>query len=234
MDTYITQYEAIGYGGFAAQQMIALLKGIDPDFDPAVDTMSKRVTGATEILRAALQKADGVEITTYVGAAGADDPLAGARAVLKRVVKYAESRAGGESIVRAILHGETLTAVLRLRPAKLLPALDHAIAAVAQHQGDLPEHQAWTDALTKAKNALAALDSAVRKSRVERRAMTPEVQAARESWLKVYDAAKLFCEGLLLLQDKERLLPEVFDDLAEIHRVPGASDGDKPTPQPIG
>ena len=230
MDTYISQYEAIGYGGFAAQQMIALIKGIDPDFDPAVDAMANRMTGATEVLRAALEKADGIEVTTYVGAAGADDPLAAARSVLRRVVKYAASRDGGERIVKAILHGETLTTATRLRPAKLLPTLDHAIAAVAQHQGELPEHQAWTAELTKARSALGALDAAVRKSRVERRTMTPEVRAAREAWLGVYTAAKLFCEGLLRLQGKEKLLSEVFDDLAEIHRVPGASDADKPTP----
>jgi hypothetical protein len=125
------------------------------------------------------------------------------------------------------------SAVQRLRPAKLVSALDHALGAVAQHQAKLPEHQEWTVEMTKARDDLAALDQAVRRSRVERRGMTPEVQAARERWLTVYGAAKLFCESVLRQLDKEQLMREVFDDLAEIHRVPGVTDEDKPaTPPP--
>lgn len=63
--------------------------------------------------------------------------------------------------------------------------------------------------------------------------MTPEAQAARAEWLKVYGAAKLVVEAALRLHDKLALLPEVFDDLAEVHRAVGVKDeapADQPAP----
>ena len=44
----------------------------------------------------------------------------------------------------------------------------------------------------------------------------------------LYGAAKLIVEAVLRYQDKTVLLPEVFDDLAEVHRAAGVSDGDSP------
>ena len=45
-------------------------------------------------------------------------------------------------------------------------------------------------------------------------------------------AAKLFVECMVRLDDKLGLMPEVFDDLAEVHRVAGVTDGPaEETPQ---
>jgi hypothetical protein len=232
MDTYIDKYETLGYGDFAAAQLVALVKGLDPDFDKPVEKMAKRLAAATEAMRAALKKSGDVEVTTYAGAAGDGDPVASARDVLKRAVRYAESRPQGDAVASAMLQGETLGTVLRRRPAKLIASLDHAIGAVEQHKKKLPEHQHWAAELTQARDALDKLDKAVRKSRVERRAMTPEVQAARAEWLKVYGAAKLLAECVLRLADKAQHMPEVFDDLAEVHRVAGVTDDHASPAQP--
>jgi hypothetical protein len=102
--------------------------------------------------------------------------------------------------------------------------MTHALGEVTKHKKALPEHDAWIAEVGAARDAIDALDKSVRKSRVERRAMTPEVQAARVEWLKVYGAAKLVVEAALRLHDKLTLLPEVFDDLAEVHRAPGVKD----------
>ena len=44
----------------------------------------------------------------------------------------------------------------------------------------------------------------------------------------MYGAAKLIVEAVLRYQDRTALLSEVFDDLAEVHRAAGVSDGDSP------
>jgi hypothetical protein len=59
------------------------------------------------------------------------------------------------------------------------------------------------------------------------------VGAARDRWLGVYGANKLLIKGLLAHVGKPELLPLVFDDLAEIHRVPGVVD-EPPAPQVNG
>ena len=61
----------------------------------------------------------------------------------------------------------------------------------------------------------------VRKTRLARRTMTPEVKAARAEWLNIYGAAKLLVECVLRLHGKVSLMPQIFDDLADASRATG-------------
>ncbi len=227
-DPYIDNRETLSYGPFAVDQIKSLVVDLDPDFNKALATISVRLTAATDAMRAALTKAGEIDLVTYKPAEGAPDAIAAARSELRRCVSYADSRAGGSAIIKDLLGGEALSTVVRRRPAKLAGALGHAIRAVAKHKSALPEHAKWTASLTTAKDAIDALNTAVRQSRNERREATPEVAAARMAWFKAYGAAKLIVEAVLRYQDKTALLPEVFDDLAEVHRAAGVSDGDTP------
>ena len=56
-------------------------------------------------------------------------------------------------------------------------------------------------------------------------------------WLATYGANKLLIRGLLAHYGKPELLPLIFDDLAEVHRISGVSDAEPPpdgtaTPSP--
>lgn len=223
-DTYIDQFETLAYGPFAVDQIKTLVIGLDPNFDKLVKHLASQLTLVTEAMRAALHKAGAIEVTTFKQAESRGDPLAQGHAVFRRLIKYVESRPDGDAIASKLLGGDNLTTVLRRRPQKLVAAMTHALGEVTKHKKALPEHDAWIAEVGAARDAIDALDKSVRKSRVERRAMTPEVQAARAEWLKVYGAAKLVVEAALRLHDKLKLLPEVFDDLAEIHRAPGVKD----------
>jgi hypothetical protein len=224
-DTYIDQQETLGYGAFAVKQIKALVVGVDPEFDDALHLVATRLGKVTKAMEKALEKAGTLESTTFSGAASAGkDPIATARELLGKLVKYAESRDDGEAIASDILGRETLTTIKRRRPSKLLHALENASRGVDKHKAALPEHAKWAADLSGAHSDLATLDSAVRTSRQARRAMTPEVAVARLKWLKVYGAAKLIVEGVLKLADLTDRMPDVFDDLAEVHRVAGVSD----------
>ncbi|MSP63010.1 MAG: hypothetical protein EXR72_22275 [Myxococcales bacterium] len=54
----------------------------------------------------------------------------------------------------------------------------------------------------------------VDKARTDRRLMTPELAAARVSWLQTYAAVKCGVESVLRLSGRIDLMPEVFYDLA--------------------
>lgn len=226
-DTYIDQFETIAYGNFAVAQIQELVVGLEPAFDKALKLVVAKLTTATQGVEVALERAGSVHVATYKPKEGADDHVAAAQDVLRRAAKYAESRPGGDAIANAILGGETLTTILRRRPAKLLGSLTTALAAVAKHKSKLPEHKTWSEVITAARDALEDLDKKVRKTRTERRAMTPEVTAAREEWLKIYGAAKLLVEAVLRLHDKTALMPEVFDDLSEKPRATTSHEGAK-------
>jgi hypothetical protein len=229
-DRYIDQFETIAYGPFAVAQIEAVVIPLDPEFKKPLKHLAARIAEATAAMEATLKAAGEVEVVTYKAAA--DDPVAAARDVLRRAVKYTESRPDGDRLAAAVLKGETLTTVIRRRPAKLIASLGHAISGFESNKKHLPEHATWIAHLVSARDTLDLLDKKVRSSRVERRAMTPEVTAARNEWLKVYGAAKLIVEGVLKLHNKVGLLPEVFDDLAEVHRVSGVTD-EVSSPSPV-
>jgi hypothetical protein len=202
--------------------------GLDPDLDPFVSLIASRLGAETEAMASALAKAGALENATYKAAPGKTDAVADGRAILRRFALYVESRPDGDALAEKVLQGESLTTVLRRRPVKLAAALDHALSVLAQHKADLPEHESWAKALTASRDALASLNENVRKSRADRAQMTPEVAAARASWLRRYAGTKSIINGILKPLEKTSLLPSIFDDLAETHRATGVSDDDAP------
>ena len=60
----------------------------------------------------------------------------------------------------------------------------------------------------------------------------PELRAAREAWLAVYTANKALITGVLRHAGQLSLMPLIFDDLAEVHRVSGVSDDLPPVAAP--
>lgn len=242
-DRYIDPYEAIAYGNFTKTQVPVLVRGLVPKLDAALDFVAQPLYEATDHVAKLLHVKSSIEPVTYAsaagGAGGQGDPVAASRDAFERLVAYAKSRAGGDAIVRSLLQGKNLSTLLRQRGPKLAGTLGHAIGVVAEHKDALPEHAEWTKELRAAQKALDTLNTNVRASRAERRAMTPEVAAARQDWLTKYGTLKLQVQVILRLAGRPDLLVEVFDDLAEIHRVPGVrddldADPDDPTPAPAG
>ncbi|MFT3773316.1 MAG: hypothetical protein QM820_48675 [Minicystis sp.] len=224
-DPYIDKLETLLYGRFAASQILLLVVGLDSDLDPAVKIMSARITAATDAMEAALKKAGDMEIVTYAAAGSTPaDPVAEARRALRQAISYAESRDDGAAIVADMLNDENMSTVLKRRPVKLAGALGDAIKGIEKHKASLKEAADWTAKLTAAQGALEKLNQNVRKARTDRRAMTPEIAAAREAWLVAYTSAKDIVSGVLRQRGKLSMLSEVFDDLAEVHRVAGVTD----------
>jgi hypothetical protein len=226
-DLYIDQYETLGYGFFAAAQILSVAVGLDPEFDRALKHTAARIAAATEAMAAAIKKAGALDVTANHPPEGAPDAVATARDVLRRLIKYAESRPNGERIAARMLGGDAFTTVTRRRPMKLIAALDQAIEVVVAEQAELPEHASWRADLTAVRNALAAAEAERVRSREERQ-MTPEVAATRDEWLKTYRAAKLIVQGVLSLAGHSALMNDIFDDLADVHRVMGVTDDAPP------
>ncbi|MDC3957711.1 hypothetical protein [Polyangium jinanense] len=223
-DPYIDQYETLAYGRFAVAQILALVIGLDPEANSFVKLTADRLAVETDTMEVVLKKAGALDAVTYKVVEGKPDVVGNAKGALRRLVAYAESREKGEAIVADILHHENMSTVLRRRPVKLVAALDHALTAIEKHKANLPEYANWAYHVAAARDALAALNEGVRKARVDRREATPETEAARLKWLRRYSATKLIVEGILKPLGKTAMMPEIFDDLAEVHRAEGVSD----------
>jgi hypothetical protein len=226
-DPYIDQYETVAYGKFAVGQILLLVVGLDADADPFVKTIANRLLLDTESMWTALSTVGSLDIVTY----SAEDSAAildQGKSTFRRLIAYADSRANGNEITRDILQGDTMSVILRRRPVKLAAALEHALSAIKKHQTSLPEYATWLQIVTDAHSALVALNGNVRKARIDRRTMTPEVEVARNTWLKRYASTKLIIRGILEPIGKGDIMSEIFDDLAEVHLAHGVHD-DSPT-----
>jgi hypothetical protein len=95
---------------------------------------------------------------------------------------------------------------------------------MAKHKAKIRDYGHWFAELDGARENLAAFEKQQRASRVEKLVLGPEVAKGREDWLVVYNANKNLVRGLLGHAGKPELLPLIFDDLAEVHRVAGVSD----------
>ncbi|WP_437329240.1 hypothetical protein [Sorangium sp. So ce381] len=224
-DPYIYQRDIETYGRLTASQIRKLVLPVDAGFGSALRTVTARLDAATEALRKATLDATAAPVPPSASRGsrgGRANPVAAGRGLLRRLVEHAASRPNGAALARGLLRGQTLATVLRRRPAALAAALTHAIEVLEQHEGQLPEREAWTADLERSRDALEPLIRSVRKTRLARRTMTPEMKAARDEWITTYGAAKLLVECVLRLHGKTSLMPEIFGDLP---RAPRAAAG---------
>ncbi|WP_437290380.1 hypothetical protein [Sorangium sp. So ce406] len=221
-DPTIYQRDIQEYGRFTASQIQRLVVPVDAGFKQALRAVTARLVAATAALGEAKRDAIAAAVAPPAPRAlkrGQVDPVAAARDLMRRLVEHAASRPGGVALARSLLQGQTLATVLRRRPAELAAALTHALEAVEQNERRLPDHEAWAAELQRSREALEPLLRNVRKRRLARRAITPEMKAARDEWLTIYGAAKLLVESVLRLHGKVSLMPEIFEDLADATRV---------------
>jgi len=238
-DSYIDQQETLGYGDFAIQQIKARLIGKHPEFEDSLQAVVKRLTKVTKGMEAVLTKAGQLPVASFSKAkAAGHDPVEDARTHVTRLVKYLSSLENGDEIVADVLGRETLTSIKKRRPAKLVHALDGVLRGLHKHEKAISaeEYKSRSGAIATARDEIAALDAEVRNTRSERRKMTPAVAEQRKRWLATYSAAKLIVEGVIELEGSNEQMPDIFDDLAEVHRVAGVTDDseqdDQPSPKP--
>lgn len=236
MDTYIDQHETQAYGPFTVAQIRSVAVGIDPDFDHALNAVAGRLETSTAEMLAQLKRSGNLVRVTYTGASeGESDPVTEGRDALERLVGYVSSRKGvGKEIAAKVLNNESLSTAKRRRPVKLAGTLSTAITVIDDHRAQLPEADAWITELTDVRDRLNDLNEGVRRSRIDKKDMTPEVAAARAAWLTAYNAAKLQVEAVLKLHGRVELMPLIFDDLAEVHKTVGTTDDPPPDPSTTG
>jgi hypothetical protein len=226
-DSYIDPNETQLYGKFAREQLKDVCIGLVPALDGAVAFAIAAQKKADADMKAVLD-AQPAAVTLADG----ESALADARDALVRFGKHLESIKGHPVPVSAIFD-EAPSVLARRRIVKLVAALEQVAAATEKHQAKIRDAKAWLDELRTAHKNVAAIERAQRSSKVEQAAVRPDVAAAREAWLGVYAANRALIEGVLRHAGKLQLLPLVFDDLAESHRVHGVSDeAAPPAPQP--
>lgn len=222
-DPHIDAFETKVYGKFARDQMATVLMGLVPGLDTMIQF------AIAEQSKADKKMADLLDRQPKAPALDPDTILSEARDVVVRFGAHLESLKGRPVDPKVFFRGEAPSILARRRLTKLAAAMGHIVDEFENHKDKIRDQAHWKSELKKAFEDLSALEKQQRASRVEKVVLAPEVAAGRDEWLTTYAANKNLVRGLLSYAGKPELLPLVFDDLAEIHRVSGVSDGPAPT-----
>ena len=120
--------------------------------------------------------------------------------------------------------GDAPSVLARRRLTKLTAGVGHILGEAKKNKAKIRDAAYWIGELDEVHVKLEALEKQQRASKVAQVELGPEVAAQRVLWLAAYGANKLLVRGLLGHFGKPELLPLIFDDLAEVHRVSGVSD----------
>lgn len=228
-DQYIDSFETQLYGKFAREQMADVCLGKVPALDSLVHFAIATQMAADGAMAGAIAKAP--------KAAPAIDPsaiIAEAGDVLVRFGSHLDSLKGRPVDPAVFFRGDAPSALARRRLTKLTAGVGHALEEAKKNQASIREGAYWIGELGEIHVKLEALERQQRASKVAQVELGPEVAAQRELWLATYAANKLLIRGLLAHFGKPELLPLIFDDLAEVHRVRGVSDALPPEAEAAG
>jgi hypothetical protein len=228
-DPYIDQFETLIYGNFARDQLAAVCLGKIKKLDPMVHFAIEAQERADATMKDVLERQPRPSITV--------DPavvLEAARDVIVRFGSYLDSLKGRPLDPRLFFRNEAPSVLARRRLTKLTAAVGHIVSEIKKHKEHIRD-KTWLADFEEVSGNLEALEKQQRAAKVEKADLAPDVALAREAWLATYNANKLLVRGLLAHIGKPELLPLVFDDLAEVHRVSGVSDevpGGSPAGEP--
>ena len=236
-DPYIDVFETKLYGKFAREQLTAVCLGKVAELDGLVHYAIARQEAADKAMSDVLAKQP-----KAAPPLDAEEVVADASDTLIRFGKHLESLKGRPVDLKDFFRGDAPSILARRRLTKLTAGVGHVLAEAKKQKARIRDADHWIADLKQVHGKLEALEKQQRASKVEKLELGPEVAAAREAWLAVYNANKLLVRGLLAHHGKPELLPLIFDDLAEVHRVSGVSDevpaggasAEKPTEEPDG
>lgn len=225
-DPYIDQSETQIYGLFAREQMAAVCLGKIPALDGMVQFAIQTQAEADAAMKLVLDQQP--QVVVMDSAVILED----ARDLITRFGSYIGSLKGHPLDPKDYFGSEQPSVVARRRIVKLVDAMKRIHDRLTIDQAKAAGSAEWLADIAEVHQKLSALEKNQRAAKVEKIDVAPDVAAERLRWLAVYNANKLLIEGLLLHLGKLELMPLIFDDLAETHRVKGVSDKDAPPAPP--
>jgi hypothetical protein len=225
-DAYIDYDETRIYGEYAIEQIAHHLAGRLREFDAALHLAVSALRAATDSVAQQLHQARAADPELHEATEAREAPLAEAREVIVRFARHLESHRPG-TVPYGAFFVEPATTLSQRGPQRLLAALDHVLGSLDELGASVREQGHWRDEIARARHGLDAVLVSDQRIRA-RQVRGAGLEAARQHWLRVYEATKHLVAAALGLSGSTVPMDEIFDDLADVHRADGARD-DEPS-----
>jgi hypothetical protein len=212
-DQFIDLDETQIYGPYASAAILALAVGQVPAFDGGMKKLATEIDHATVSVGQITKTARKASAEVRAGTKAKGPALAQAVALLGRFSKHLDSHPAG-SVDRKLYFPEDGTAGgVGHGAARVLLALGRINVHLKDPSCELKSKADWSQEIEEATQLIAPAIQHSNNAKTERRAATPELEAARQAWLQVYTAAKCGVECVLRLSGNLHLMQSVFFDL---------------------
>jgi len=215
-DKFIDQDETQIYGPHASKNIRKRLVGLIPAFDPALHYIADQIDQSTTAVKDAVDDARTKDADRRKGTKSKAPLLQQAKRLLGRFSKHLDGH-DEDAIDRKVFFTRDGTARGAGQGAQdVLLAITHITKKLAAPQSPVRDALHWHGQFDAMMKSLAPAVAFSDDAHTDRQSLTPEVEAARQTWLNGYVAARCIVEGVLRELGRVEQLPLFFHDL----RVP--------------
>jgi hypothetical protein len=226
-DRFIDQDETQIYGSYSSKRIRTRLLGLVKQYDPALGYVADQLDIATSVVKSACDAARAKDAERRKGTQGKAPLLKDAKRLLGQFSLHLAGHEPGV-VDRKVFFTKDGTALgVGSAVQDVLLVAKHIANMLGDLHSPVRDAAYWCGRFDATVDALAPIAAATEEARVDRRSLTPEVEAARQVWLNQYGAAKALVESLLRQTGKVEQMSLVFHDLA----VPGAAKLTAPPPE---
>ncbi len=214
VDRYIDLDETQLYGAYTVKQLRSTVAPMIPEMGMGVLHVAELLEEHTERVAQLVDDSRTSNADTRAATEQKEPILQQARQFLGRFGKLLDAGGAPDSErLRFFPKDGTVKGVGRTASDVLLAVSRIAVTINEQYA----DHPLYTARLPEARTLAATLSGVLEQStntRTARQSITPELEAARQAWLHIYNTSKLVAEAVLRLSGKANLMPRIFYDLA--------------------
>lgn len=216
-DRYIDQDEIGIYGPHSSKKIRERVAGLLPTFDPALLYIADQIDTATTAVQTAVSSARDTDAQTRQGSKQKSPLIADASELLGRFSRHLDSHKSGTIDRKVFFTTDGTIAGIGRGANDILLAITHIATKLSDQNSPVRERPQWHQEFSDMAGLLGPAIAFADDARADRRVLIPEIRAAREAWLNLYEAAKSIVACVLRLSGKLHLMNVIFYDLA----VPG-------------
>ncbi len=229
-DKFIDQDEVSVYGPHASKQIRTRVIGLVGAFDAALNHIADNLDVSTQAIETAVNASRKKTLESQKGAKDKAPMLAQATELLNRFSNHLDGHKAG-AVNRKLFF--TLDGTVRgigRSASNILLAVNRITGELSDTSCPVNSRAEWHQEFSDMGVSLGSVVAFAGDARTDRRELTPEVRAARDAWLNLYQVAKCVVEGVLRLTGKMHMMPAIFYDLAvpsaaKVTEVPEEEEG---------
>ena len=213
-DKFIDKDEVSIYGAHASKRIRGKVIGLIAAYDAALTYVADHLDASTQVVEAAVASARKKDAESRKGSMDKAPVLAQAVELLVRFSNHLDSHKSGAVDRKSFFMMDGTVRGIGKSAHNILLAVNRIAGELNDASCSVQDRVDWHKEFSDMALSLGSVVAFSNDIRTDRRELTPEVRAARDAWLNMYQAAKALVESVLRLTGRMNMMATIFHDLA--------------------